>query len=262
MKKVVVILLTILMLFSLFQGALRRNTVEASEDSGYSETIVKIVLRIGQTKFTVNGNTRTLDLPPLIKHNRTLLPIRPIIEALGGTVKWDPAESKVTITLGSALIELWIGKSTAKVNGVDMPIDSTNPEVVPEIINNRTMLPLRFIAESLGCDVQWDGTTKTITITYQANLISIKVGGIYTIDLEENSTTGYKWHCNITNPSIVGIESEKFIPPSGNRIGAPGEHVWIIKGLKPGTTEIVFKYYRDWEPDKIKKMIVYKVFVN
>ncbi|MGC8789790.1 MAG: copper amine oxidase N-terminal domain-containing protein [Caldisericum sp.] len=35
------------------------------------------------------------------------------------------------------------------------------------MINGRTMLPLRFVAESLGADVQWDGTTKTITITYQ-----------------------------------------------------------------------------------------------
>ncbi|MCX6084560.1 MAG: copper amine oxidase N-terminal domain-containing protein, partial [Caldiserica bacterium] len=57
----------------------------------------------------------------------------------------------------------------AKVNGVDTPIDSTNSKVVPEIINSRTMLPLRFAAENLGCDVQWDGTTKTITVTYGGN---------------------------------------------------------------------------------------------
>jgi len=60
-----------------------------------------------------------------------------------------------------------IGKSIARVNSVDTPIDSTNSKVVPEIINSRIMLPLRFVAESLGCDVQWDGTTKTITITYR-----------------------------------------------------------------------------------------------
>jgi hypothetical protein len=41
-------------------------------------------------------------------------------------------------------------------------------KVVPEIINSRTMLPLRFVTENLGCDVQWNGTTKTITITYSA----------------------------------------------------------------------------------------------
>ncbi|MGC8979597.1 copper amine oxidase N-terminal domain-containing protein [Caldisericum sp.] len=46
-------------------------------------------------------------------------------------------------------------------------MDPQNLKVVPEIINGRTMLPLRFVAESLGCDVQWDGVTRTITITYQ-----------------------------------------------------------------------------------------------
>ncbi|MEM3385958.1 MAG: copper amine oxidase N-terminal domain-containing protein, partial [Nitrososphaeria archaeon] len=82
-------------------------------------------------------------------------------------VSWDGTQKKVTVSLGSNTIELWIGKSSALVNGIDTPIDSSNPKVVPEIINGRTMLPLRFVAESLGCDVQWDGTTKTITLTYQ-----------------------------------------------------------------------------------------------
>jgi hypothetical protein len=109
---------------------------------------------------------RTLDSPPIIKNNRTLLPIRAVVEALGGTVGWDASTKKVTVSLGATTIELWIGKSIAKVNGIDTPIDSSNSKVVPEIINSRTMLPLRFVTESLGCDVQWDGTTKTITITY------------------------------------------------------------------------------------------------
>jgi hypothetical protein len=61
---------------------------------------------------------------------------------------------------------LIIGKSSALVNGKSTPIDSTNPKVVPLILNSRTMLPLRFIAETLGADVQWEESTKTITITY------------------------------------------------------------------------------------------------
>ncbi|MGC9074095.1 MAG: copper amine oxidase N-terminal domain-containing protein, partial [Caldisericum sp.] len=125
-----------------------------------------IILQIGNLTFTVNGSTQTLDSPPIIKNGRTLLPIRAVVEALCGTIYWDANEKKVTVTLGSTSLELWIGKPTAKVNGVDTPIDSTNSKVVPEIINGRTMLPLRFVAENLGCDVQWDGTTKTITITY------------------------------------------------------------------------------------------------
>ena len=128
-----------------------------------------IVLKIGNSNITINGKTKPIDeqgTKPIIKNGRTLLPIRAVIEALGGTVGWDATERKVTVSLGPTTIELWIGKNTAKVNSVDTPIDSSNSKVVPEIINGRTMLPLRFVTENLGCDVQWDGTTKTITIIY------------------------------------------------------------------------------------------------
>ena len=126
-----------------------------------------IVLQIGNYDFTVNGETRTLDSPPIIKNSRTLLPIRAIVEALDGTIEWIPTTKSITIRLGSTYIGMQIGNSTAVVNGYVMNIDPDNPKVVPEIINSRTMLPLRFVTEKLGCDVQWDGTTKTITITYQ-----------------------------------------------------------------------------------------------
>ena len=148
-----------------FANVTSNNTIEATFEKEITETV--IILQIGSTTFTVNGVSNTLDSPPVIKNNRTLLPIRAVIESLGGTVGWDATERKVTVTLGSKTIELWIGKNIAKVNGTDTPIDSTNSKVVPEIINSRTMLPLRFVTENLGCDVQWDGGTQTITITYQ-----------------------------------------------------------------------------------------------
>jgi len=148
-----------------FTNITQDHTIEATFEKQITEIV--IILQIGSKYFTVNGETRTLDSPPIIKNNRTLLPIRAVVEALGGTVSWDAAERKVTITLSSTTIELWIGKSTAKVNGVNTPIDPTNPKVVPEIINSRTMLPLRFVTENLGCTVEWDGTTKTITIRYE-----------------------------------------------------------------------------------------------
>ena len=147
-----------------FTNITQDHTIEAVFEKEKKETV--IILQIGNKNFTVNGETRTLDSPPIIKNNRTLLPIRAVVEALGGTVGWDATERKVTITLSSTTIELWIGKSTAKVNGVNTPIDPTNSKVVPEIINSRTMLPLRFVTENLGCTVEWDPKTRTITIVY------------------------------------------------------------------------------------------------
>jgi len=126
-----------------------------------------LVLHIGVSTFTIDGVTKTLDSPPVIKNGRTLVPIRPIIEALEGTVGWDGAARKATVTLGRTILELWIGKNAAKVNGANIPIDVANTKVVPEIINGRTMLPLRFVAESLGATVGWEQSTQTITITYQ-----------------------------------------------------------------------------------------------
>jgi len=133
--------------------------------------MIVLNLTIGNPYLLVNLVPQEIDpgrgTTPVIKNGRTLVPIRAIVEALGGTAVWDPTEKKVTVTLGSTTIELWIGKNTARVNGIDTLIDPDNSKVVPEIINGRTMLPLRFVTENLGCQLRWDPNTKTIMITYQ-----------------------------------------------------------------------------------------------
>jgi len=131
----------------------------------FSQSIV-IVLQVGNSAFTVNGETRYLDSPPIIKNGRTFVPIRTIIEALGGTVQWNSDEKRVDIILGNNHLILQIGNPNAYVNGVQKFIDASNTKVYPEIINGRTMIPLRFVAENIGCDVKWDPNTQTITITY------------------------------------------------------------------------------------------------
>lgn len=147
-----------------FANITQDHTISAIFEKRITETV--IILKVGSKKFTVNGEVRTLDSPPIIKNDRTLVPIRAIVEAFGGKVDWIPESALVNISLGLNNIKLQIGNSTAVVNGNVMQIDPLNSSVVPEIINGRTMLPLRFVAESLGCTVDWDGTTKTITIKY------------------------------------------------------------------------------------------------
>lgn len=125
-----------------------------------------IELQIGNPVFKLNNQAMLLDSPPVIKNDRTLLPIRAVVEAMGGQVNWNAEERRVGIEYRGKTVTLWIGKNTAKVNGKEVMIDPSNPNVVPEIINGRTMLPLRFVAESLGCQVEWDDKTKTITIRF------------------------------------------------------------------------------------------------
>ncbi len=133
----------------------------------YSIDIIKILLQIGNKIIYVNDSSYEMDVSPQIIEGRTYLPIRYILEPIGGTVEWNGNEKKVTIKHKSNIIELWIGKNTARVNGVNTPIDPSNPKVVPLIISGRTMFPVRFVAENLGCKVDYDSKYKLITIIYE-----------------------------------------------------------------------------------------------
>ncbi|MBC7195363.1 MAG: copper amine oxidase N-terminal domain-containing protein [Caldisericia bacterium] len=125
-----------------------------------------IILQVNNKYIYINGQQIEIDVPPKIIEGRTYLPIKWVAEPLGAQVLWDSNEKKVTILFKKILIELWIGKSVAKVNEVLKFIDPDNPKVVPMIISGRTMLPIRFVAENLGCKVEWDPISKAITITY------------------------------------------------------------------------------------------------
>lgn len=126
-----------------------------------------LILHVASKQMSVNGTSVTIDVAPQIIEGRTLLPIKWVAEPLGAVVSWDPTDRKVTVSLGRTTLELWIGKSQARVDGRFIAIDALNAKVVPLIVNGRTMLPVRFVAEQLGADVQWEQATKTITITYQ-----------------------------------------------------------------------------------------------
>jgi len=131
-----------------------------------------IILGIGNPFMYVQGEKIEIDpgrgtAPVIIKEwGRTVLPVKAIVEALNGTVKWDGIERKVTIEFNSITIELWIDNPKAKINGIESWIDPDNHDVKPLILNSRTMLPLRFIAESLGCTIDWNSTTRIITLDY------------------------------------------------------------------------------------------------
>ncbi len=133
---------------------------------------LKLEFNIGiNNSYLTTGTTvkaiQVMDIAPVIVESRTLLPIRFVVEPLGGTISWNEPEQKVTIIRGTTTIELWIGNNMATINGVLVMIDPNNANVKPFIIDppGRTMLPLRFISEALGCTVLWDEPTQTVTIT-------------------------------------------------------------------------------------------------
>ena len=141
------------------------NEASATTQKEVESTIIR--LYIDKTTYYVNDELKTMDVAPIIRESRTLLPIRYVAEALGANVEWNATERKVTITFKETTIELWIDKNSAKVNGEYKLIDTTNPKVTPIIIPpGRTMLPIRFIAENLGCLVDWNDKLREVKVTY------------------------------------------------------------------------------------------------
>jgi hypothetical protein len=99
---------------------------------------------------------------PVIKNGRVCLPIGPVISFMGGTTQWDQATQQVTVSFNGTTIVLTIGSATATVNGQPETMD-----VAPYISDSgRTMIPLSFVTNNLGCKTTWDGTTQTVTIYY------------------------------------------------------------------------------------------------
>lgn len=125
-----------------------------------------IQLYLGKSGFGVNGQSFDMDTTPILVENRLLLPVRYVAEPLGAAAVWDQQEQKVTVTLDQTIIELWIGRNAATINGANAMIDPHNPKVKPIIVPpGRTMLPLRFLAEALGCEVVWDQKSQQVILT-------------------------------------------------------------------------------------------------
>ncbi len=157
MKKAISILLSV-MLLALSAAGCAADT----EDTSVSDAV--ITLQIGNPIMTVDGEEREIDegrdTAPIVVDDRTLLPVRAAAEAMGAAVEWDEETETAILAKGSTIILLVIDSITAYVNETEYTLDCA-----PTVVNDRTMLPIRFIAENLGYTVDWDEDTETVTLT-------------------------------------------------------------------------------------------------
>jgi len=121
---------------------------------------VAVALTVGKKDVLVGGEAQQLDVAPVIDKERTFVPVRFVVDALGGHVDWDAAAKKVTIRKGGHFIELWVGQEELIADGARAVSDAP-----PMLRSGRTMLPLRFVSEQLGLNVVYDAATKSITIS-------------------------------------------------------------------------------------------------
>jgi uncharacterized protein YkwD len=171
----------------------------------------------------VDNQLITFDVDPQIIQGRTLVPLRQIFEYFGADVTWDGETRTVTASTTTKKVQLGIGESTAYVN--DKPVILDVPAI---IISSRTMVPLRFISESLGAKVEWNGDTRTVLITtaqisdsttnseivtlgQTLDEVKLKLGNV---DRIIKSMYGFDWnvfHDDYLNFNMVGIQNNKVV---------------------------------------------------
>lgn len=128
--------------------------------SFYDENTKIIKMKINDVNYSINGEGKKMDAKPFIKNDRTLVPLRFIVEAIGGEVNWDNDNRLVTVNSKGKTIELPIDSKTIKIDGKDVNIDQA-----AIIKGDRTFVPIRFIAENLDMVVNYINDTREIEIS-------------------------------------------------------------------------------------------------
>jgi hypothetical protein len=134
---------------------------EAGDERGF------ILMQIGSPSMQVNEATVEIDpgrgTAPMLLDGRTVVPIRAVVETVGGSVDWDDTEQKITLTANGRRVEMWLDQNDILADGESHTID-----VAPTTINDRTMVPVRFVAENIDCQIEWIGSTQEVIIVFRS----------------------------------------------------------------------------------------------
>lgn len=202
-----------------------------------------------QYTIMIDGYHLNTDVSPMLQNDRLLVPFRSIMEALNASVTWYGRTGTVVAYKSNTTITLPVGQNHAYINHKLVRLD-----VASKIVNGRTLVPLRFVAESLNYDVSYDGVTKTVTISAKANAGKLnnreqQSRGIFGIDIGDTAdivktvlgepdridvtNLGFSWwvyNSNYARYLQVGIKADRVVTIYSNARDL------TFNGLKIGST--------------------------
>ncbi len=161
--------------------------------------LLSLMLLLASSAFAVNlsvdGKTLNPDVAPIIENGRTLVPVRAIFESIGATVTWDNATRTVTAVKGEITVKLIIDDTTAYVNDTPKTLD-----VPARLVDGRTLVPARFVAEAMNAEVWWDDETKTAYVATVSNYDGYRVApnDIFTKETADASMIGTNMYLDAT----------------------------------------------------------------
>ncbi len=155
MKRFAFVLLSLLLL----QGSFPCAAVDVDNDVDASEWQIPEEPVVPDITVYVNGSSVEFDVKPQIIDGRTMVPVRAIFEVLGAVVEWDEATRTVVSSKADTTVRITIGEYKINKNGLDIAVD-----VPAQIVDSRTLVPVRAIAESYNCKVEWDEATRSVNV--------------------------------------------------------------------------------------------------
>ena len=178
-------------------------------------------------KLVINQEQVAADVMPFIKDGRTLVPARAVFEALGGTVEWDEKNYIVTVKYDKTTVILKINNTVAIVDGKNKILD-----VPATIKDDRTVIPVRFVAEELGFPVEWVESTRTVIISSPEKIeeVPVVIGSVMSVSVEEGSSK--------SENTIVTVQLSE--PVNGSEgyssmtLTSPNRFVLDLKNFKVG----------------------------
>jgi len=129
-----------------------------------SNDMTTVWMKVNSKMLNINGQVSQMDTTPFVWSSWTFIPLRFLSEGIGANVAWDAKTDMVTVTAGSDVLKFWVGKDTMTVNGMKKDVGA---KVM--VKDGRTAIPLRFIAELLGWDVNFQKPDWSITLTKSMN---------------------------------------------------------------------------------------------
>ena len=132
-------------------------------DSQYVEHVLRYYhnyMPYSGVKIRIDDNLVSFeDQYPVIRDDRTLIPVRGLLEALGAKVDWNDKTKCAIVTKDGKEITMPIGINEAYIDGQTVPV-----EVCAQLINGRTMVPLRFITDNFDIQIDWEAESRTVNI--------------------------------------------------------------------------------------------------
>jgi hypothetical protein len=215
MKKRFTIIYVIALALILLEISSSSIALSKSQSTVYhsaAQPLSEINFTVGSKEYKVGKVKKTMDVVPFTKDARTLIPIRYVVEAIGGKIEWSQNTQETSITVDSTNIIMRVGEPTATVNGVVTPIDSTNPKVMPLNVGRRVFIPLRFVLETIKAEVIWNPYGRLITIRYPKPELFLFDGAKYSVKYPSN------WKRETDKDDVL------LMSPEGNNIMVMVEH--------------------------------------